>query len=178
MSKLLFQPKINFCWKYPQTLISHNLRMSHQDLKKISGIHIDHARNKICKNEGFLKVSLFDAAWFLQKMGWTQWYSVVVIDWNTVHCHLHFISIEIPDDTQINDELYTFCNFNQGTNLWFDSIESINMVDQEIYAIFPMCVCYFYYCCYVANYLPRLLKHYIVIAWIFSKNISTIYDMY
>ena len=31
---------------------------------------------------------------------------------------LHFISIEIPDDAQINDELYTFSNFfNQGTNL-------------------------------------------------------------
>ena len=24
---------------------------------------------------------------------------------------LHFISIEIPDDTQINDEVYTFSNF-------------------------------------------------------------------
>ena len=31
---------------------------------------------------------------------------------------LHFISIEIPDGTQINDELHTFSNFfNQGTNL-------------------------------------------------------------
>ena len=30
----------------------------------------------------------------------------------------HFISIEIPDDAQINDELYTSSNFfNQGTNL-------------------------------------------------------------
>ena len=42
--------------------------MSHQNLKKISGIHIDHTQNKIWKNEGFLKVSLFNAAWFLQKM--------------------------------------------------------------------------------------------------------------
>ena len=31
---------------------------------------------------------------------------------------LDFISIEIIDDAQINDELYTFSNFfNQGTNL-------------------------------------------------------------
>ena len=30
---------------------------------------------------------------------------------------LHFISIEIPNDTQINNELYTFSNFvNQETN--------------------------------------------------------------
>ena len=35
--------------------------MSHQNLKKISQIHIDHKRNKIGKNE-FLKKSLFDAA--------------------------------------------------------------------------------------------------------------------
>ena len=42
--------------------------MSHQNLKKISRIHIDHKRNKICKNKGFLKKSLFHAAWFLQKM--------------------------------------------------------------------------------------------------------------
>ena len=34
--------------------------MSHQNLKKKSGIHIDHKRNKICKNEGFLK-KLFHA---------------------------------------------------------------------------------------------------------------------
>ena len=33
--------------------------ISHQNLKKKSGIHIDHKRNKICKNEGFLKPSLF-----------------------------------------------------------------------------------------------------------------------
>ena len=68
VSKLLFQPKINFCWKYPKTLISHNLRTSHQNLKKKLGIYIDHKRNKICKNEGFLKKSLFHTAWFLQKM--------------------------------------------------------------------------------------------------------------
>ena len=31
---------------------------------------------------------------------------------------LHFISIEIPDDPQTNDELYTFSNFfNQRNNL-------------------------------------------------------------
>ena len=28
-------------------------------MKKLPGIHIDHKRNKICKNEGFLKPSLF-----------------------------------------------------------------------------------------------------------------------
>ena len=33
--------------------------MSHQNLKKNSGIHIDHKRGKLCKNEGFLKPSLF-----------------------------------------------------------------------------------------------------------------------
>ena len=33
-------------------------------------------------------------------------------------CIFSFISIEIPDDAQINDELYTFSKFfNQGTNL-------------------------------------------------------------
>ena len=46
--------------------------MSHQNLKKISGIHIDHTRNKICKNNGFLKILLFNAAWFLQKMALKQ----------------------------------------------------------------------------------------------------------
>ena len=60
--KVALLAKINFYWKYPQTLISHNLRMSHQNFKKISGVDIDHARNKICKNEGFFKVSLFNAA--------------------------------------------------------------------------------------------------------------------
>ena len=61
--------KINLYWKYPKTLIGHNLRMSHQNLKRISGIHIDHKRNKIHKNEGFLKKkSLCHTAWFLQKM--------------------------------------------------------------------------------------------------------------
>ena len=33
--------------------------MSHQNLKKISGILIDHKRNKICKIKRFLKQSLF-----------------------------------------------------------------------------------------------------------------------
>ena len=42
--------------------------MSHQNLEKNSGINIDHMRNKIRKNEGFLKISLFEAALFLQKM--------------------------------------------------------------------------------------------------------------
>ena len=51
-------------------LISHNWRMSHQNLKKISGIHIEHKRNKISKNEGFFKILLFHAAWFLWKMAY------------------------------------------------------------------------------------------------------------
>ena len=61
-----------------QTLVSHNLETSHQNLQKVSGIHIDHKRIKICKNEGFLKLSLFHASWFLQKMALksqdSQWY--------------------------------------------------------------------------------------------------------
>ena len=52
-------PAKNFCWKCPQTSISHNLRMSHQNLKKKLEIHIDYKKNKICKNEGFVKPSLF-----------------------------------------------------------------------------------------------------------------------
>ena len=36
--------------------------MSNQDLKKISEIHINNERNKMCKNEEFLKKSLFHAA--------------------------------------------------------------------------------------------------------------------
>ena len=46
--------------------------MGHQNLKKISRIHIDHKKNKICQNEGFLKKSLFHTAWFLQKMALKQ----------------------------------------------------------------------------------------------------------
>ena len=42
--------------------------MSHQNLKQISGIHIAHKRNKICKNERFLKKSLFHTSGFSQKM--------------------------------------------------------------------------------------------------------------
>ena len=53
--KVALPVKNQFLLKIPLTLISHNLRMSHQNFKKNSGIHIDHKRNKICKNEGFLK---------------------------------------------------------------------------------------------------------------------------
>ena len=73
LSKLLFQPKINFSWKHPQILTSHNLRMSHQSLKKNFRNFIDNKRNKICKNDGFLKKSLFHAAWFLQKWLLKMW---------------------------------------------------------------------------------------------------------
>ena len=60
--KVALPAKNQFLLKIPLTLISHNLRTSHQNLKKNSGIHIDHKRNKICKNEEFLKKSLFHAA--------------------------------------------------------------------------------------------------------------------
>ena len=66
--QLLFQQKFGFCWKYLQILIRHNLGTSHQNFKTISGIQIDHKRKKICKNERFLKLSLFNAALFLHKM--------------------------------------------------------------------------------------------------------------
>ena len=39
--------------------MSLKLGKSHQNLKKNSGIHIDHKRNKTCKNEEFLEPSLF-----------------------------------------------------------------------------------------------------------------------
>ena len=41
---------------------------------------------------------------------WSFGDGTLAADWNTVHCHLRFISIEIPDDAQINDKLYTFSN--------------------------------------------------------------------
>ena len=45
-----------------------------------------------------------------------------VTDWNTVHCHIALYYLEIPDDPQTNDELYTFSDFlNQRTNLQFNS---------------------------------------------------------
>ena len=65
--KVALLVKNRFLLKTPSNF-SHNLRMSHQNLKKNSGINIDHMRNKIRKNEGFLKISLFEAALFLQKM--------------------------------------------------------------------------------------------------------------
>ena len=53
--KVVIPAKNQFLLEIPSDLINHNLGTSHQNLKKNSGIHIDHKRNKICKNEGFLK---------------------------------------------------------------------------------------------------------------------------
>ena len=50
---------------------------------------------------------------------------------------LHFISIEIPDYTQINDELYTFSRT-------FLAKEPIYNLTLEIYPSFILNVCYFY----------------------------------
>ena len=69
VSNFFFWSKISFWWKYLENLINHNLGTSHQSLKKTSGSYIDHKRNKICKNEGFLNLSLLHAALFLQKNG-------------------------------------------------------------------------------------------------------------
>ena len=59
--------------------------------------------------------------------------AILVKDWNILFTvTLHFTSIEIPDDAQIKDKLYTFSNFfNQ---------EPIYNLALEIYASFPMCV--------------------------------------
>ena len=67
---------------------------------------------------------------------------------------LQFISIEIPDEAQINDELYTFSNFL--------TKEPIFNLTLEIYANFPICVCvcYFYHSITaVANYLTNSYNH-------------------
>ena len=60
---------------------------------------------------------------------------LVVLFWWLIEIYIvHFISIEIPDIAQINDQLYTFSNFfNQ---------EPIYNLTLEIYASFQMCVCY------------------------------------
>ena len=57
--KAALPAKNKFLQKVPSNLISHNLGKSHQNVKKNSKIHIDQTRSKICKNEGFLKPSLF-----------------------------------------------------------------------------------------------------------------------
>ena len=49
---------------------------------------------------------------------WSFGDAILVTDWKTVPATFHFISIEIPDNAQINVWLYTFLNFlNQETNL-------------------------------------------------------------
>ena len=42
---------------------------------------------------------------------WSFGDGILVTDWKTVPATFQFISIEIPDDAQINVELYTFLNF-------------------------------------------------------------------
>ena len=42
---------------------------------------------------------------------WSFGDAILVTDWKTVPATFQFISIEIPDDAQINVELYTFLNF-------------------------------------------------------------------
>ena len=39
--------------------------------------------------------------------------AILMTDWNAIHYYitLHFISTEIPDDPQTNDELYFFSKF-------------------------------------------------------------------
>ena len=57
---------------------------------------------------------------------------------------------EVPDDAQINDELYTFLNiFNQKT---------IYNLTLEKNSSFSICSCYFWHCA-VANYLPNGCRH-------------------
>ena len=50
---------------------------------------------------------------------------------------LHFISIEIPDYAQINDELYIFSRT-------FLTKEPIYNLTLEIYASFPICVLFLF----------------------------------
>ena len=61
-------------------------------------------------------------------MEFWRWYSG-----NITATLLHFISTEIPDYAQINDELYTFSRT-------FLSKEPIYDLTLEIYASFPICV--------------------------------------
>ena len=81
---------------------------------------------------------------------------------------LHFISIEIPDDAQINDDLHTFSNFfNQGTNTKFDS--------RNIFKLTYVCVYYFYYCC--CKLFAKLVVE--TFEWVFSKKYKySIYVMF
>ena len=69
LSKLLFLLKINFCWKYQQTLISHNLEPSHWNLKKIQEFMLTIRETKYVKmnfwNHGYFKYT--KSVWFLQK---------------------------------------------------------------------------------------------------------------
>ena len=65
-----------------------------------------------------------------------------VTDWNTVHCHIALYYLEIPDDPQTNDKLYTFSNFlNQRTNLQFNSRNIAMEACQCVCVTFSAVVC-------------------------------------
>ena len=61
----------------------------------------------------------------LRDMQWVNWVLAMLLWWLIkilFTATLHFISIEISDNAQKNDKLYTFSNiFNQGINLLFGS---------------------------------------------------------
>ena len=99
--------KINFCWKYSQTLISHNLGTSDQNLEKISGIHIDNKREtKYVKMKDFWKnhysmlsnsyknVSTLSVKWFKRLLN------------NTIKSNF--------ENSEIRDLAPTFWNFIRG----------------------------------------------------------------
>ena len=64
---------------------------------------------------------------------WSFGDGILMTDWNTVHCHIALINIEILDYAQMNDELYTFYRT-------FLAKEPIYGLTLEIYASFPICM--------------------------------------
>ena len=99
---------------------------------------------------------------------WNFGYAIPMTGWNTVQCHI---------------ALYYYWNSWQRTNEWwtvailsrtFLTKEPICNLALEIYASFPKCVCYFYYCC--CTIICQILGCWdIVTEQTFSKNISTIW---
>ena len=86
---------------------------------------------------------------------------------------LHFISIEIPDYTQINDELYTFS--------WtFLAKEPIYNLTLEIYASLPILCVLFLILLVLLQITYQILRYWdIVIELIFwKKHKYNIYDMF
>ena len=109
----------------------------------------------------------------LRDMKWVKWVLAMVIWWlNEIPftATWHFIGIEIPDYTQINDELN---NFSQT----FFAKEPIYNLTLEIYASFPICVLFLLL---LLQTICQILDCWdIVIKQIFSKNIKTSsYDMF